>query len=81
MVGLAFNEQVTKGDLALDENDQYLSVVLYPSMHRYELPSGLKEGKTFIKRNLFYTFPYWFMQIHIMIFIWLKLVYDTECLI
>lgn len=61
MVGLAFNEQVTKGDLALDENDQYLSVVLYPSMHRYELPSGLKEGKTFIERNLFYTFPYWFM--------------------
>uniref|UniRef100_K1PXR6 5-formyltetrahydrofolate cyclo-ligase n=1 Tax=Magallana gigas TaxID=29159 RepID=K1PXR6_MAGGI len=58
MVGLAFNEQVTKGDLALDENDQYLSVVLYPSMHRYELPSGLKEGKTFIERNLFYTFPY-----------------------
>lgn len=58
MVGLAFDEQVTRSNLAFDENDQYLSVVLYPSMHRYEPSSGQREKKTFIEKNFTYTFPY-----------------------
>lgn len=67
MVGLAFDEQVTRSNLAFDENDQYLSVVLYPSMHRYEPSSGQREKKTFIEKNFTYTFPYWFKY---MILIW-----------